>query len=47
MTRPLRRAHFRIGLALAAAMYILFVAGLVVRRTATPRNPNLHWEQYK
>jgi hypothetical protein len=45
MTQPLRRAHFRIWLVLAAALYAVFVAGLLARRSTTPRNPNLHWEQ--
>jgi hypothetical protein len=47
MTAPLRRAHFRIWLVLAALLYIVFIAGLLARRPATPPNPNLHWEQYR
>jgi hypothetical protein len=47
MIRPLRRAHFWIWLVLAAAMYAVFVAGLLARRTATPLNTNLHQEQYR
>ena len=47
MTQPLRRAHFRIWLALAVILYAVFVAGLLARRSATPRNPNLNWEQYR
>ena len=47
MTGPLRRAHFRIWMALAFLLYILFTAGLLARRSATPRNPAIHWEQYR
>ena len=47
MTQPLRRAHLRIWLALAVILYAVFVAGLLARRSATPRNPNLNWEQYR
>lgn len=47
MTRPLRRAHFRIWVALAILMWALFTAGLLARRSATPRNPAFHWEQYQ
>jgi hypothetical protein len=47
MTRPLRRAHFRIWVALAVLLYVVFTAGLAARRSATPRNPDLHWEQYR
>ncbi len=47
MTQPLRRAHFRIWLALAAILYVVFVAGLLARRSATPPNPDLNWEQYR
>ena len=47
MIRPLRRAHFRIWLAMAVVLYAVFVAGLLARRTSTPPNPNLHWEQYR
>jgi hypothetical protein len=47
MIRPLRRAHFWIWLVLAAVMYAVFAAGLLARRTATPANSNLHWEQYR
>jgi len=44
MIRPLRRAHFRIWLVLAVALYGVLIAGLLTRRTTTPPNPNLHWE---
>jgi hypothetical protein len=47
MIAPLRRAHFRIWLALAVALYAIFVAGLLARRPTTPPNPGLHWEQYR
>jgi len=47
MIRPLRRAHFRIWAVLALLMYAVFIAGLLARRTTTPPNPNLHWEQYR
>lgn len=47
MTAPLRRAHLRIWLVLAVALYAVFAAGLLVRRDPAPRNPNLNWEQYR
>jgi hypothetical protein len=47
MIAPLRRAHYRIWLVLAAVMYAIFIAGLLARRTTTPPNPGLHWEQYR
>ncbi len=47
MTGPLRRAHFRIWLALAVMLYAVLVAGRLARRSATPRNHNLHWGQYR
>jgi hypothetical protein len=47
MIRPLRRAHFRIWLALSICLYALFVAGLLARRAAAPPNPQLQWEQYR
>jgi hypothetical protein len=47
MMQPLRRAHFRIWLALAVALCTVFITGLLVRRTTTPPNPNLHWEQFR
>jgi hypothetical protein len=45
MIQPLRRAHFRIWLVLAVVLYALFLAGLIVRRSTTPLNPNVHWEK--
>ena len=47
MTRPLRRAHLGIWLVLAVVLYAVFAAGLRERRDSTPRNPDLHWEQYR
>ena len=47
MIQPLRRAHFRIWLLLAVVLYAIFIAGLVLRRTSTPANPNLQWERYR
>ena len=47
MIRPLRRAHLRIWLVLAVALWAVFLAGLMARRSTTPRNPNVHWEQLK
>ena len=47
MTQPSRRTHFRVWIALAVLLPLLFAAGLAVRRTATPDNPNLRWENYK
>jgi hypothetical protein len=44
MIQPLRRAHYRIWIVLALMMYALLIAGLLVRRSTTPRNPDLHWE---
>jgi len=45
--QPIRRNHFRIWVGLAVLLPILFIAGLLVRRTTTPNNPALRWEQYK
>ena len=45
MIQPLRRAHFRIWLVLAVVLYAVFVAALLARRSTTPLNSNLHWEQ--
>ena len=45
MIQPLRRAHLRIWIVLSAILYTVFAAGLLARRSATPRNPNLHWER--
>jgi len=45
MIQPLRRAHFRIWVVLALLLYAVFLAGLLARRTTTPRNPTLQWER--
>jgi len=45
MTRPLRRAHGRIWIVLGIAVYVVLIAGLVARRSATPRNPQLEWSK--
>jgi hypothetical protein len=47
MIQPLRRAHFRIWVVLALLLYATFIAGLLVRRTATPVNSAIQWEQYR
>src|SRR4051812_42682025 len=47
MIQPLRRAHLRIWVFLTVILYAVFVAGLLARRTATPPNPGLNWEQYR
>ena len=47
MIRPLRRAHHRIWLALAILLPLILAASLLARREATPRNPQLNWEQYR
>jgi len=47
MIRPLRRAHYRIWLTLAFLLPAIFTAALLARRDATPRNPQLNWEQYR
>ena len=47
MIRPLRRAHLRIWLMLAVVVYAVFVTGLIARRSTTPRNPQVHWEQLR
>jgi hypothetical protein len=44
MTKPLRRIHAAIWLALPILLFTIFVASLVARRTTTPMNPALHWE---
>jgi len=45
--QQLRRAHFRIWVALTVALFAVFVAGLIARRDSTPPNPNFHWEQLR
>lgn len=47
MTQPLRRLHFRIWIALALVLPLLFVVALSARRTTTPMNPTFRWEKYK
>ncbi|MFN0170463.1 MAG: hypothetical protein ACKV22_28925 [Bryobacteraceae bacterium] len=47
MTRPLRRAHFRIWIVLALLLYAILTAGILARRSTMPVNPNLNWEQYR
>jgi len=47
MIQPLRRAHLNIWIVLAAVLYLIVVAGLLARRSTTPPNPNLHWEQLR
>lgn len=47
MIQPLRRAHFRIWVALAAIVYAVFLAGLLLRRTTTPVNSSLQWERLR
>jgi hypothetical protein len=47
MIAPLRRAHYRIWLVLALALYAVFVAGLLSRRTTTPPNVGVPWERYR
>jgi len=47
MIQPLRRAHLRIWIVLAAVLFMVVIAGLTARRSATPRNPDLHWERLR
>ena len=47
MTRPLRRAHRWIWLALAVLLPALFLAGLLVRQEPQPPNVGLQWSAYK
>jgi hypothetical protein len=47
MTQPVRRVHFWVWIILAVLVPVVFIASLIVRRTTTPKNPNVHWEQYK
>ena len=47
MIQPLRRAHFRIWLVLAVVLYAVFAAGLLTRRSSTPPNAKICWEQLK
>jgi hypothetical protein len=43
MTRPLRRAHRAVWLALATTLPWLLSAALAVRRDPAPPNPQIHW----
>ena len=47
MIAPLRRAHYRIWLLLAVALYAVFIGGLLTRRTTTPPDAGLEWERYR
>jgi hypothetical protein len=47
MTAPLRRAHYRIWLVLPIALFAIFIAGLLSRRTTTPPNAGVQWERYR
>ena len=47
MIQPLRRAHFRIWVVLTLLLYVVFLAGLLARRTTTPPNPSLQWERLR
>jgi hypothetical protein len=47
MIQPLRRAHFRIWVVLTLLLCGIFLAGLLARRSTTPPNPSLHWEQFR
>ncbi len=47
MIQPLRRNHFRIWIVLPLLLYALLIAGVSVRRTTTPENPAIHWEDYR
>ena len=45
MNQPLRRVHCAIWLVLPAMLFALLIAGLMARRTTTPPNAAVHWEQ--
>ena len=47
MTRPLRRAHYWIWIALSISLPALLILALTARRPTTPANPAIHWERYK
>ncbi len=47
MIAPLRRAHYRIWLVLAVALYAIFIAGLLSRRNTMPPNTGVRWERYQ
>jgi hypothetical protein len=44
MIQPLRTGHRRAMFALAAALPVLFVAGLVARKSPAPANQAVRWE---
>jgi hypothetical protein len=44
MTRPLRRAHFRIWIGLAISLTVLLAASLWLRPPALTQNPALEGE---
>ena len=43
MTRPLRRAHLRIWIALALVLPAVLIAAIAARRTTTPPNRDVIW----
>ena len=47
MTQPLRRFHFWAWLAIAIVIVTGFVASLLARRSTTPANPGVHWDELK
>lgn len=47
MIQPLRRSHLWIWVFLSTFLGALFTIGLIVRRPTTPKNPKVHWEQFK
>ena len=47
MTRPLRRVHLRIWIALALLLPAVVIAAIAARRTSTPPNSDLVWEQIR
>jgi hypothetical protein len=47
MTRPLRRLHFRIWLALLVFLVAVFSASLIARKTTTPVNSSFHWQELR
>jgi hypothetical protein len=47
MMQPLRRNHLSIWVVLPILLGVLFVAGLMARRTTMPVNSGVHWDKYK
>lgn len=47
MTRPLRRAHLLIWIALALLLPAMLIATIAVRRMTTPPNSELVWERIR